>query len=389
MSFDFDRIIDRRNTNSLKYDYAAERGRPKDIQPLWVADMDFAVPAEITAAIQKTAAHGVFGYSVPSPEYFQILSDSLFKRFSWRPQPEWLCNTPGVVYALAMAVKAFTRENESVIIQQPVYYPFRTVITSNNRRLINSPLVRADGGYIIDFSDFEKKITDNGVKLFILCSPHNPVGRVWTRGELTRLGEICLKHNVIVVSDEIHSDFVYPGNKHYTFHTLDDRFLNNTVLCTSPGKSFNLAGLQFSDILIPNGDLRKRFTAECDKCGYDQLNIFGIVAAEAAYRYGEPWLAALVAYLEKNADFIAGYLKQNLPQIKYQKPEGTYLAWLDFSALRLSQKELDRLITYKAGLWLDSGLIFGAEGAGFQRINFACPRSVLKEALDKLTKALS
>jgi cystathionine beta-lyase len=388
MSFDFDKIIDRRNTCSLKYDCAAERGRPGGLLPMWVADMDFCVPAEISAALTATAERGIFGYAVPSPDYFGILGEWLETHYGWRAEREWLVNTPGVVFALATAVKAFTRADEAVLIQQPVYYPFKSSVLDNGRKLINSPLVQRGGRYETDLCDFEKKIVENDVKLFILCNPHNPVGRVWTAAEVAAMAEICLRHGVTAVSDEIHADFVYGGNRHSAWLALGQKYRGNVIVCTSPGKSFNMAGLQFSDIFIPDAELRKKFTAEIDKTGYSQLNTFGIAAARAAYLHGAPWLAALVKYLDGNAGFIREYLEKNIPKIKYTRPEGTYLAWLDFRAYGLTPKELDRLMTEKAGLWLDGGTIFGAEGAGFQRVNFACPRSVLAQALAQIKEAV-
>jgi len=391
MRYNFDKFIDRTRTNSLKYDFASRRGMPDGLIPMWVADMDFKAPKEVIKALTKQAKHGIYGYSEPYDEYFNIFETWAISRFGWTPKREWHLNTPGIVFAIATAIKAYTKEGEAVMISPPVYYPFRLMTVANGRKLVNSPLVQdaASGRYAFDFDDFERKIVDNNVKLYLLCSPHNPVGRVWEEDELRRVGEICLRHNVIVLADEIHANFVYSGYNHRVFSDISEDFLKNTVVCHSPGKTFNLAGLQFSDIFIADENLRNLFKREIDKSGYSQLNTFGIVAAEAAYRYGAAWLDELLTYLEGNADFIADFVRKNLPQVKFLKPEGTYLAWLDFRSLGLNQKELERFAVEKAKLWLDSGTIFGEEGEGFLRVNFACSRKVLQEAMENIKRAMT
>mgnify|MGYP003101752011 FL=1 len=273
-----------------------------------------------------------------------------------------------------MAVKAFTNEGDSVIIQQPVYYPFKETIEDNNRVVVNNSLKNVNGHYEIDFEDFERKVKENNVKLFILCSPHNPVGRVWKKWELEKLGDICVENNVTVVSDEIHSDFVYPGNKHTAFANIKEEFQNITVICTAPSKTFNLAGLQVSNIIIPNDKLRKKFRKQISAAGYSQVNALGLVACESAYRNGRQWLDSLKEYLIENINFVRDYLEENIPSVKLIEPEGTYLMWLDFGELGLENEELEDLIINKSGLWLDSGAIFGEDGKGYQRINVACPR---------------
>ena len=303
--------------------------------------------------------------------------------------------TPGVVFALGAAVKAFTDPGDAILIQNPVYYPFTNIIRDNDRRVVDNTLIyekmtgqRGDNGYRIDFEDFERKIEQEHIKLFILCNPHNPVGRVWTREELQQLGEICLRHHVIVVSDEIHNDFVYPGFEHTVFANVDPRFAEFTVTCTAPSKTFNLAGLQISNIFISNETLREAFQKEIDRTGYDEPNALGTVACEAAYRGGQEWLDQLRAYLLENLNFLRAYLQEKLPQIHLVEPEGTYLVWLDCSELGISGKELDQFIVEKAGLWLDGGAMFGPSGADFQRVNIACPRATLELALDKLKAAV-
>ena len=284
-----------------------------------------------------------------------------------------------------MAVKAYSKAGDAVLIQQPVYYPFSEVIRDNNRKLVSNDLVLGDDGkYHIDFDDFEKQIVDNHVVLFLLCSPHNPVSRVWTAEELTKMGDICIKHGVTVVSDEIHEDFVFGDHQHTVFATIKKEFEQNSVTCTSPAKTFNLAGLQVSNIFIPNGTLRAVFRKQVDAAGYSQLNAMGLTACEAAYTHGETWYQAMMRYVESNIAFVRDYLKKELPQIKLIEPEGTYLLWLDFRALGMTEKERENLIVNQAKLWLDSGAIFGQVGEGFERINVACPRATIKEALDRL-----
>jgi len=388
MKYDFNKIINRNNTKSLKYDFAKERNMPEDLLPLWVADMDFQTSPEIIETLNKAVSHGIYGYSEGKEEYFDAVYNWYNDNFNWQVKKEWLIKTPGVVFAIVLAINALTNEGDSVLIQNPVYYPFTEVIIDNNRKLVNNSLVRNGKKYEIDFEDFEKKIIENNVKLFILCSPHNPVGRVWKKWELEKIGDICLKHNVKIVSDEIHSDFVYPENKHIVFSSLDEKYQNITITCTAPTKTFNLAGLQISNIFIPNLEIRKKVLKQLDRVGYSQVNLMGLVACEAAYKYGRQWLNELKEYLLDNLNFLRDYLETNIPQIKLIEPEGTYLIWLDCSALGLEDKELEKFIVEKAKLWLDSGYIFGKEGEGFQRINIACPRETLKKALEQLKEAV-
>ena len=388
MKYDFNKIINRNNTKSLKYDFAKERNMPEDLLPLWVADMDFQTSPEIIEALNKAVSHGIYGYSEGKEEYFDAVYNWYNDNFNWQVKKEWLIKTPGVVFAIVLAINALTNEGDSVLIQNPVYYPFTEVIIDNNRKLVNNSLVRNGKKYEIDFEDFEKKIIENNVKLFILCSPHNPVGRVWKKWELEKIGDICLKHNVKIVSDEIHSDFVYPENKHIVFSSLDEKYQNITITCTAPTKTFNLAGLQISNIFIHNLEIRKKLLKQLDRVGYSQVNLMGLVACEAAYKYGIQWLNELKEYLLDNLNFLRDYLETNIPQIKLIEPEGTYLIWLDCSALGFEDKELEKFIVEKAKLWLDSGYIFGKEGEGFQRINIACPRETLKKALEQLKEAV-
>lgn len=388
MTYSFDKIIDRRGTDSLKYDFAAIRGMPEDILPMWVADMDFQAPPEVLEALVEKSRHGIFGYSdAVSDDYFNALADWYAGRFNWRLSPKWLVKAPGVVFAICTAIRALTNEGDAVLIQQPVYYPFAGSVTANRRRLVVNELVYHDGKYSIDLDDFERKVVRDQVKLFILCSPHNPVGRVWTRDELAAMGDICVKHGVKVVSDEIHADFVYPGYRHQVFAAIKPEYSDITVTCTAPSKTFNLPGLQISNTFISNAGIRKQFKQEFNRTGYSQPNIMGLVACRAAYKYGAQWLEDLKSYLVSNLGLVRDFLAQELPFIRLVEPEGTYLVWLDCRALGLSDSELDELIVHKAGLWLDAGPIFGAGGEGFQRMNIACPAAILQSALEKLKKA--
>jgi cystathionine beta-lyase len=388
MKYDFDTIIDRRNTNCVKHDFMEEHGKPKDVIPLWVADMDFQTVPAIIERLKRTVEHGIFGYSHAKEGYFKAIEGWYGSRFGWKLQEHWLVKTPGVVNAIATSIRAFTKENEAVLIQQPVYHPFSSTVLANHRRLVNSPLVLRDGRYEIDFEDFETKIREENVKLFILCSPHNPVGRVWTKEELTRIGEICLRHQVLVVSDEIHSDFVYPGHVHTVFASINEAFAQNCITCTAPSKTFNLAGLQASNIIIPNEGLRKRFTETMRKAGIGELNVMALAACQAAYEEGEEWLEQLKSYLHGNVSFVGQFLKERLPQIRLIEPEGTYLIWLDFRGLGLNNEDLEDFIVNKAGLWLSAGDMFGREGEGFERMNIACPRAILEQAFNRLEGAV-
>ncbi|MCM1327374.1 MAG: pyridoxal phosphate-dependent aminotransferase [Bacteroidales bacterium] len=389
-NINFDEIVDRKNTDSLKYDFAVRRGKPEDILPLWVADMDFKTSSLILEEIKRKAEHGIFGYTETGARYFEAVSGWLKSHHGLEIKENWLVKTPGVVFALAMAVRAYTKEKDAVLIQQPVYYPFTEVIEDNNRVVVSNNLILGeDGKYHMDFVDFEKKIAEHQVKLFLLCSPHNPVGRVWTKEELGRIAEICCKYHVIIVSDEIHEDFTFEGYTHIPLLNVDERLAEITVICTSPAKTFNLAGLQISNIIIPNEKLRHAFKRQIAAAGYSQLNTIGIAACEAAYRYGEEWYRALKVYLQGNLAFVKEYLKRELPQIKLIEPEGTYLIWLDFRGLGLREPELEDFIVKKAKLWLDGGAIFGKAGEGFERINIATSRSVIKEALERIKSAVS
>ncbi|MGO4987118.1 MalY/PatB family protein [Gallicola sp. Sow4_E12] len=389
MKYNFDEIIDRKGTNCLKYDFASERGKPEGVLPLWIADMDFKAPDIVLERLSEIVNHGIFGYSDSKEDYFLVLKNWFEKKFGWKVKEEWLVKTPGIVFAIAAAIHAFTKEGDAVLIQQPVYYPFSETILDNKRKLVNSPLIRTGDRYEIDFEDFEEKIIQEQVKLFIFCSPHNPVGRVWEKDELKRIGEICLKHGVIVVSDEIHSDFVYPGHQHTVFASLSKEISDITITCTAPSKTFNIAGLQISNIFIENPVLREKVKKAIAQTGYSQVNQIGLAACQAAYEGGEEWLEELKEYLAGNIEYTRAFLKEHLPKITLIEPEGTYLLWLDFKAYNLTEEEREELIVNEAGLWLDSGSMFGPDGEGYERINIACPRETLKKALYQLKEVFS
>lgn len=387
-NLDFDTIIDRKNTDCLKYDFAKRRGMSEDVLPLWVADMDFKTSSYVEDALAERARHGIFGYSESQTPYFEIVRDWMKRHHDWEVKEPWLIKTPGVAFALAMAVKAYTEPGDGVLIQSPVYYPFSEVIEDNGRRIVSNTLVLGeDHKYHIDFEDFERQIKENQIKLFFLCNPHNPVGRVWTTEELTRIGDICLKYQVTVVSDEIHSDFIFRG-RHQVFADLKREYADITVTCTAPSKTFNLAGLLLSNIFISNRELRHKFRQQVNAAGISQLSPFGLVACETAYTQGEEWYQAMLAYVAENIAFTKEYVEKHLPGVEMVEHEGTYLVWLDFRKTGLSVEELEDLIVNRAKLWLDSGKIFGKSGEGFQRINVACPRQILEEALHRIREQL-
>ena len=389
-NLDFDQIINRRNTRCLKYDFAARRGYPEDTLPLWVADMDFKTSSYVEDTLSELVRHNIYGYSntQPGDGFFEAVSGWMERHHGWKVDPLWHVKSPGVCFAIASAIRALTEPGDSVIIQQPVYYPFSSLIRHNGRKVVSSDLVRdVEGHYSMDYDDFEQKVIRHDVKLFILCNPHNPVGRVWTKEELQRIGRICAAHGVIVFSDEIHFDYVWEG-EHNVFQEIDPAFREFTVTATSPSKTFNLAGLQQSNIFIPNISLKRRFTEEINRTGYDEPTIFGIAAAQAVYENGDTWYESMKAYVEKNICFADEFVREHLPGVSMKKPEGTYLIWLDFSGTGMTTAELDDMIIQKAKLWLDSGAIFGKAGEGFQRINTACPQSILREALERLEDVL-
>lgn len=390
-NLDFDAIIDRRGTYSMKYGFAENHlgESPADLLPLWIADMDFKTSSCVQDALHKLAEHGLFGYSETDEDYF-----SSVKRFYLRhhrleiPDSSCMVKTPGVMPMLAMAVNAFSEKGDSILIQEPVYMHFAGLIRDSGRTVVSSDLVYGEEGrYRIDFDDFERKISESRPKLFFLCNPHNPVGRTWTRGELLQLAEICRRNRVIIVSDEIHGDFIFEG-EHIPVATLSPEISDITLTVTSPTKTFNLAGLQIAHTFISNPGLRQAIQRELSAVAYGEVSTPGIVAAKAAYDNGEEWLSAMLEYVRGNIDFAKSYTQDFLPGVKLTPMEATYLAWFDFNGTGKTPREIDDLILHKARLRLNSGLRFGKSGAGFERLNLACPRRVLQEALERVRRAL-
>ncbi|NLE24403.1 MAG: pyridoxal phosphate-dependent aminotransferase [Clostridiaceae bacterium] len=383
----FDEIIERQNTDSLKWDYRKQRFGKEDILPMWVADMDFKSPAPISVALIRRVEHGVYGYTQVSDRLSDALSGWLKKRHDWLIDKSWLVYSPGVVTSVNTAILAYTDPGDRVLMQTPIYYPFYSSIRDNERELVVNPLRNNNGYYDIDFADLEKKLADN-VRLMILCSPHNPIGRVWKLHELQEVLRLCRKYDVILVSDEIHSDLVFKGHKHIPIASLSEEAKKSCVTLMSPTKTFNIAGLSVSYAIIPDTELQKKFKSTINKNGADMLNIFGLEAASAAYTYCEDWLNELLVYLEDNLDMLVDYFKNNIPQIKVIRPEATYLAWLDCNELPVPAKKLKDFFVNRAGVGLNDGITFGEEGNGFQRINFACPRQILLEGLERINKAV-
>lgn len=391
MTYDFDTLYDRGATDSLKWADREARCGSEDAIPLWVADMDFACPPEVARAVQARAAHPIYGYPVRSESYYQAVCAWMERRHGWKIKPEWLVYVPGVVPALNFAVHAFTRPGDGVVIQPPVYYPFRKSILENGRRLLENPLVRRGDRYEMDLQGL-KKAADSGAKLLILCSPHNPVGRVWEKRELEDLAEVCLTRDILLVSDEIHFDLVLgrqEGRRHTCAASISEEIARRTITLTAPNKTFNIAGLTMGNAVISDPRLREAFKAAVGGSGIEVSNVFGNVAAEAAYREGEAWLDQLLSYIEGNYRFFAEFLAEKIPEIRALPLEGTYLAWLDCTGLGLDDAALKRFFCEEARLWLDDGPKFGTGGSGFMRLNLAAPRSILEESARRLEKAVS
>lgn len=378
--YNFDKQINRYNTSSLKWDFNLERGKQKDILPFWVADMDFKLPNEILTPLSKKLNEGIFGYSECCSEYFNAVSNWFNKHYNIKITKENIIVTPSVVFSICTLIRILTKENDSILISEPVYYPFKESITINNRKTIISNLVIENDKYVIDYKDFEKKIIDNNVKLYILCNPHNPVGRVWDKLELEKIIDICKRNDVFIISDEIHADFIY--NKEFFSIGLFD--YDKKVIVSAPTKTFNIPGLKISNTIIYDKTLYKKYKIELDRIGYSQQSFFGLYATIYAYSYGEEWLKELKEYIYNNIIYIDNYLKDKLPKIKLIKPEGTYLIWLDFKKYNLTDKKIDDLIINKAKLWFDSGLIFGESGSNYQRINVATSRTLIDKMLESL-----
>jgi cystathionine beta-lyase len=387
MERDFDAAINRCGTNSVKWDLADQFFQVKNILPMWVADMDFKSPEPVIDALKQVAERGIFGYSTVPESYYTALIEWMRKRHNWNIQKEWVTLCPGVVPAIRLLVRAFTSPGDQVIIQSPVYFPFFDCIKDNGCEILDNPLQLDGNQYIMDLADLERKITTR-TKMIILCSPHNPVSRVWRDEELLRLGKLCIENNILVISDEIHEDIVYEGFKHVPFTTVSEEFAERSIVCTAASKTFNLPGLRTSNIIIPNPELRRRFSEVARSCGMHTPNMFGIAATEAAYRYGEPWLEQLLEYLQGNIKFLIKYLNDRMPDVKLMQPQGTYLLWLDFRSCGIDPARLGQFIREDARVGLEAGTIFGCKENGFERMNIACTLATLEEGLRRIETAI-
>lgn len=396
--YNFDKVIPRQHTDSVKWRMADNIFRKTDVIPMWVADMDFPIAQEISTAIRKRADHEIYGYPVPGPEIFNAVVNRMEKNYGWKIEPEWIIFTPGIVPALYASVKAFARPGDDVVIQSPVYRPFWSAVKDNGCQVLNNQLKLIDGQYRIDFKNLNNLFQSGArpglvsmpsrARMMILCSPHNPVGRVWSKEELIGVGEIILKNRAVLVSDEIHAEILINGSTHIPFASLSPEFEQFSITCLSPSKAFNLAGLGASAIIIPNPVLRQQFNGA--KTGVmPMVNSFGLVALEAAYNSGDKWLNACLRYLQGNFDFLRDFFTKRISDIKVIQPEGTYLVWLDCRELGLNDPDLRRLMREKARLGLEDGFTFGPGGEGFQRMNIACPRSILHQALERLESAVN
>lgn len=364
--YDFDKAVERRGSGCLKWDRC-----DADTLPFWIADMDFEVADEIKEQMSLRLEHGVFGYPMMPENFYGSACDWMERRFGFRPDESWCAHSPGIVSFLHFLCKSFLQPGDKVLMQMPVYHHFFGAAQKNGLEVLENRLLLQNGRYEIDFADLEEKAKDPATKIFFLCNPHNPGGRMWTREELTRMGNICLENNVIVVADEIHCDLVYKhhGKKHVPFVSLSPEIAMNSITCMAPSKTFNLAGLQTSVILIPDPKLRQRYAAVLDTLGILRPNIFGIVALPAAYQYGEPWLEELLDYLEGNLCFFRGWMRENLPMVKMMEPDASYLVWMDFRALKLGGEQLHELLLKEGKIWLEEGYVFGPGGNGFERFN--------------------
>ena len=382
MRYDFDELINRRGTNSYKWDSAAKA----DVLPLWVADMDFRTAPAITEALSRRVSHGIFGYTRVPEAYYQAVTTWFSRRHGWHMRKEWMIYTSGVVPAISAIIKALARPGDKVLVQTPVYNCFFSSIRNNACEAACSPLLRTGDTYQMDFDDLERKAADPKVKIMLLCNPHNPAGRVWTREELTRMGEICLRHDVTVVADEIHCELVFPPYAYTPFASVSEEFQRRSVTCISPSKAFNIAGLQIANIVAEDDDMRQRIDRAININEVCDVNPFGVEATIAAYNEGEEWLTQLIDYLQGNYDYMRDFCAEHLPRFPLAKLEGTYLVWMDCSALRLPSETLEQALIEEAGLWLNAGAMYHSPQEGFMRWNIACPRTRLAEALERFRK---
>jgi cysteine-S-conjugate beta-lyase len=386
MNYNFDEFITREGTNCVKYDLRKAYFGREDVIPMWVADMDFPVPPFVYEAVRKRSEHPVYGYSIIPETYYDAIINWQNRRYSWDIRKDWIMFSPGVVTGLNVLVQAMTDPGDKIIVQPPVYFPFFSCVENNGRILILNQLVEKNGVYSIDFEDLENKMK-GGARMMILCSPHNPVSRCWTREELEWLGAKGIEHGVLIVSDEIHCDLVFEPSRHIPLASLSDQIAQNTITCIAPSKTFNLAGLYTSSIIIPNEHHRRKFELAEEKI-HLSANIFGITAAEAAYARGEEWLSSLMAYLKSNADLAIEFFAHNLPEITVSPVEATYMLWLDFRRSGIDPPDLKKLLIEKAGIGFVDGCVFGKGGEGFQRMNIACPKALLEMAMNRIPPIL-
>lgn len=382
MKYNFDEIVPRRNTLSYKWDSAADG----EVLPMWVADMDFRTAPAIVEALQKRVSHGIFGYTRVPDAYYDAVINWFGRRHGWKIRRERMIYTSGVVPALSAIIKALTVPGDKVVVQTPVYNCFFSSIRNNGCTLVSNPLVRVEDTWKMDFEDLEQKVSDPKVKLFLLCNPHNPAGRVWTQEELTRMGEICFRHDVMIISDEIHCELVFPEYRYIPFASISEEFAARSVTCISPSKAFNVAGLQIANIVAPDEEVRRKIDKAININEVCDVNPFGVLATIAAYNEGEEWLVQLLDYLKGNYLWMRDFCRKYLPQFPVSRLEGTYLVWMDCSLLHQSSEELERNLMKESRLWLNAGAMYGAEGEGFMRWNIACPRSVLEEGLNRFCK---
>lgn len=389
-NWNFDEVINRENTKAIKWDqeFMKEYFKAGELLPLWVADMDFRAPKALLDALKKRVEHGIFGYTLPGESYQNAVINWFQRRHNWTIDKDWLLFAPGVVPAIQFIIQTYTVPGDKIIIQEPVYYPFKSTIQENGRIVLNNQLVIKNNHYEIDFKDLEQKCKTPRAKMLILCSPHNPVGRVWTKDELTKLGKICNKNNILVVADEIHCDLVFPGHTYVPYAAISKKFADNSITCTAPSKTFNIAGLKTSNTIISNKFLREKLAITMQNVSIRAPGIFGGLALETVYNECEDWLDDLLVYLQSNFDFLVKYVEEKMPGVKVFDLEGTYLVWVDFRKLGLDSKKLNEIIKKEAKVGLDDGAMFGESGGGFQRFNLACPKSILKEALDRIRNAL-
>ncbi|MED4584530.1 MalY/PatB family protein [Brevibacillus choshinensis] len=388
MKYDFDQVINRADTACEKWDDLQNRFGVSDAIPMWVADMDFKSPPAVIEALRQRVDHGIYGYTYRPDSYSEAIVDWVKRRHQWSIDRKWIAHSPGVLAALSVIIHSFSQHGDKVIIQTPVYHPFSRIIKSLGREVVNNPLQLENGRYTMDFANLEAKI-DSTVKILVLCNPHNPVGRVWTQEELTMLGQICIKNNILVISDEIHCDLVYKGHKHIPFASISEEFADHSITCIAPSKTFNVAGLQTSCIIIPNEKSRDIFNQSINSLNIGSPNMFGILAGEIAYQYGEEWLEQVIDYVQGNLDFLGRYFQENIPQIKVIQPESTYLVWLDCRELGLATEKIDKFMLNKARVAMNEGYIFGEDGIGFMRMNIACPRSILERSLRQIEEAVN